>query len=193
MEAPGLCSDQSSVISLALLIGYSVLAPCFLALTHFRAGRYRNSVFKKAIGGTALHWACCRCFTLPGPGRWDGDGCNTQAVQRPAVLVAPSLFSQPFAGSENERGTPPGAVVARVAQVHGGVVAVAPGTAAGLLCWAPVYLVWLEAASTGSCAQQAGYRVEMGLLGRIHDCRQWCGAVPHHAARLHFLHVCLVH
>ena len=69
--------------------------------------------------------------------QWMATGAHL-AVQRPAVLVAPAFFclASPLLAPKNERGIPPGAVVARVARVHGGVAAVAPGIAAGLLCWA---------------------------------------------------------
>ena len=157
------------MISLALLlIGYSVFSALFLALTHFRAGRYQEQRFSKAMGWLLLfalgmlqmlHFAWLQ---------WDGDGVHTRLYSVLLFSVAPAffLFSQPLLIPKTS------------AELHPARWWHAlPVFMAAWLPWrlalplafllGAVYLVWLARSLYRLRAQRAGYRVEMGLLGGV--------------------------
>ena len=157
------------MISLALLlIGYSVFSALFLALTHFRAGRYQEQRFSRAMGWLLLfalgvlqmlHFAWLQ---------WDGDGVHTRLYSVLLFSVAPAffLFSQPLLIPKTS------------AELHPARWWHAlPVFMAAWLPWrlalplafllGAVYLVWLARSLYLLRAQRAGYRVEMGLLGGV--------------------------
>ena len=151
-----------------LLIGYSVFSALFLALTHFRAARYQDQRFSKAMGWVllfalgvlqAMHFAWLQ---------WDADAIHTRTYSVLLFSVAPAfyLFSQPLllpkagAGWYAER------------YLHA-----LPVFMAAWLPWhlalplafllGAVYLVWLARSLYRLRAQRAGYRMEMALLGVV--------------------------